>query len=234
MVYYFDSNGKKYKGKIHVCPKCGREKIIRENRNPTFCKKCTYGTRKTDVKDNETFIVQKSRSRTTRVRAIKSKCSVCGREYLRRACEEYKTSICNQCICNVNGKLSYTTGIGDYVIRAFEAYKRICFHCKSEENLEVHHIDFDRTNNQIENLQVLCKSCHKKIHWKERKKDPEFMKSFIANRSGENGPSKLTNEQVLEIRSLYPEKSQAELASLFNCGRTAIGHIIHRRSWKHI
>jgi 5-methylcytosine-specific restriction endonuclease McrA len=27
-------------------------------------------------------------------------------------------------------------------------------------NLEVHHIDGDRTNNSLENLQLLCPNCH--------------------------------------------------------------------------
>lgn len=234
MIYYYDSKGKRYKGKIHICSKCGREKIVRANRNPTFCKKCTYGTRKTDVKDNEEFIEEKNGNRTFRVRAEKTTCIICKKEYLRRKNHGCKTKICNQCICNHNGKLSYTTGIGDYVERAINHYGKICSICKSVENIEVHHIDFDRKNNEIENLQVLCKSCHRKPHWKEKKKDPEWIKTFIKNRSGEKGPSKLTNEQVLEVRSLYPKLTIKELAKKFGRGESTISHIVHRRTWNHI
>lgn len=234
MIYYYDSKGTRYKGKIFICPYCKKERLIRENKNPKTCFNCMYGKRKTDVKDNETFIIQKNGNRTVRVRAIKTKCSICKREYLRRAGDKFKTNICNKCICNFNGKKSYTTGIGDYVERALNHYGKICSICKSTENIEVHHIDFDRTNNALENLQVVCKSCHRKLHWKERKKDTAFMKTFIENRSGDKGPSKLTKEQVLKIRSLYPKFSHKELSKMFNCGKTTIGHIVNNRTWKHI
>ena len=36
----------------------------------------------------------------------------------------------------------------------------------------VHHVDFDRTHNEIENLIYLCWGCHKKRHWKEGIKLP--------------------------------------------------------------
>jgi len=41
----------------------------------------------------------------------------------------------------------------------------VCSICgKKNCNLEVHHIDFNRKNNKLTNLQVLCVSCHRKIH----------------------------------------------------------------------
>lgn len=39
-----------------------------------------------------------------------------------------------------------------------------CEKCSSERYLVVHHIDEDSTNNKIENLMVVCRSCHQKIH----------------------------------------------------------------------
>jgi len=41
---------------------------------------------------------------------------------------------------------------------------RVCEECNSEKNLEVHHIDENRKHNEIENLKLLCKSCHSKVH----------------------------------------------------------------------
>lgn len=234
MVYYYDSKGKKYLGKIQICSKCKKEKIVRINRINTLCRECSYGNRKTDVKDNELFINEKRKNRTFRLRAVKAKCSICQREYLRRKNCKFKTSICNLCICNFNGTNSRTTGIGDYVYRALEHYGKSCSTCQSIENIEVHHIDFDRTNNRIENLQVLCKSCHKKIHWDKFKLDPVWMESFIKNRSGQKGPSKLTNEKIKEIRNLYPLFSHKELAKMFNVAKTTIGHIVNYRTWKDI
>ena len=49
----------------------------------------------------------------------------------------------------------------------------VCTDCGAREtiriktNLHVHHIDGDRENNKLDNLQVLCASCHKKKHLKE-------------------------------------------------------------------
>ena len=35
---------------------------------------------------------------------------------------------------------------------------------KSKQPLTIHHKDGDFTNNALENLEVLCKKCHTKIH----------------------------------------------------------------------
>jgi hypothetical protein len=63
----------------------------------------------------------------------------------------------------------YKTGIGNYKNKRYdyliENGKPIaCEECGSTLRLEVHHIDKDRTNNDIDNLILLCKSCHKKRH----------------------------------------------------------------------
>lgn len=39
-----------------------------------------------------------------------------------------------------------------------------CELCGSEENLDVHHKDGNWQKNEVDNLQVLCRSCHMKIH----------------------------------------------------------------------
>lgn len=40
----------------------------------------------------------------------------------------------------------------------------LCELCGDNEPLNVHHIDEDRNNNKLDNLLVLCKSCHSKQH----------------------------------------------------------------------
>ena len=43
----------------------------------------------------------------------------------------------------------------------------ICDACgdkKSTSNLEIHHKDRNRNNNEPSNLRVLCKKCHDKLH----------------------------------------------------------------------
>jgi 5-methylcytosine-specific restriction endonuclease McrA len=43
-----------------------------------------------------------------------------------------------------------------------------CSLCKKDKRLEVHHIDFNRKNNKLSNLTILCKSCHSKIHKRDK------------------------------------------------------------------
>ncbi len=50
---------------------------------------------------------------------------------------------------------------------AFEAYPARCNRCGYAEHLEIlvaHHVDRDRTNNQVSNLEILCPTCHAVAH----------------------------------------------------------------------
>jgi len=49
-----------------------------------------------------------------------------------------------------------------------EGRPRICSRCQSTRTIQVHHIDEDRGNNASANLEVLCKSCHRKHHGSSR------------------------------------------------------------------
>ena len=72
---------------------------------------------------------------------------------------------------------------------------RKCEKCGIEEwlgqpiNLEVHHIDGDRTNNNLENLQLLCPNCHsytpnfRRKNDKREISDEEFIKALAENKS---------------------------------------------------
>ena len=39
-----------------------------------------------------------------------------------------------------------------------------CVDCGSIDLLAIHHIDKDKTNNALDNLQVLCRACHRLRH----------------------------------------------------------------------
>jgi len=47
---------------------------------------------------------------------------------------------------------------------ARENLRQECFKCKVTKSLCVHHIDKNRDNNNINNLRMLCRSCHSKEH----------------------------------------------------------------------
>ncbi len=69
---------------------------------------------------------------------------------------------------------SYVNGIGRYREQAFAIYGRACTVCgKTGEGrqIDVHHRDEDRSNNSIDNLAVLCRGCHIRLH--RRKGQPD-------------------------------------------------------------
>lgn len=80
----------------------------------------------------------------------------CGHEYT----EEQKKAVSVR--NTINGSSNYRN-------RALEYYGQECMRCGETENLVVHHLDFQNIrsplgNHSIENLMVLCKSCHARIH----------------------------------------------------------------------
>ena len=57
----------------------------------------------------------------------------------------------------------YGTGYSKYRDKALRTYPHECHVCKYKEHIEllqVHHIDSDRQNANLENLIVLCPTCH--------------------------------------------------------------------------
>lgn len=47
--------------------------------------------------------------------------------------------------------------------------KEYCAICGTTQNLQVHHLDRNIKNNTEENLQTLCRSCHMRLHWQQRR-----------------------------------------------------------------
>jgi len=56
----------------------------------------------------------------------------------------------------------------------------------------------------------------------------------LSSRGEGNGRSKMTNDQVLEIRRLSETLSHREIAKQFNVSKTTITAIICRRTWKNV
>ena len=78
-----------------------------------------------------------------------------------------------------------------------------------------------RRSNGLDDWKRLCPKCHK----------------LFDNRLGEGNPiSKLTNEQVLEIKKLYVPRnySQYRLAKEFNITQSAVSLIVTGKRWGHI
>lgn len=59
-------------------------------------------------------------------------------------------------------------GVPEYRKKAFAFYAHRCDGCGYDEVPEilvVHHIDCNRMNNVLENLRILCSTCHEEIHF---------------------------------------------------------------------
>lgn len=92
---------------------------------------------------------------------------------------------------------------------------------------EVDHIDNDRTNNNVSNLQWIDGTTNKK-------KTP-FERRSKTHKGSLNGRAKLTEQDVLSIRSLYENgMSQSEIAKQYNLGWSTIHNIVTNNTWKGI
>ncbi len=96
------------------------------------------------------------------------------------------------------------------------------------EGMFCNHIDGDKTNNHISNLEYVTQSDNEKHAYRI---------GLRISRKGEDSHlSKLTKNDVLEIRKLYiPFKNGCcRLSKKFNVSEKCILSIIKRKTWKHI
>lgn len=75
----------------------------------------------------------------------------------------------------VNGFYIWKSGCAACEKRAMKKRKDYCEKCGGTNRLQIDHIDANRSNNNIDNLQTLCKPCHdikttENNEWKGSKK----------------------------------------------------------------
>jgi hypothetical protein len=97
-------------------------------------------------------------------------CPVCEKPFSHISYHKEKTTCSYSCANTYfrsgkdhpNYKEEMTTS--NYRPRALAIYENKCVFCSETEVLEVHHIDENRDNNELDNLIVVCPTHHTKIH----------------------------------------------------------------------
>lgn len=96
-----------------------------------------------------------------------------------------------------------------------------------EEKSDVNHIDGDKTNNHVENLE-----------WNTRGENIRhaFENKFINIPKGEDsGNAKLTEDQVIAIKEINESGiSQSQIARVLGVSQPTISYIINGQNWKHV
>jgi len=90
------------------------------------------------------------------------------------------------CSRQCSGMFLIATGELNYVTKAFIYFDNKCNRCgiNDDKVLCVHHIDHDRNNNDLSNLEIVCANCHHKHHYergKTRRKKIDAIKEFFKN-----------------------------------------------------
>ena len=142
---------------------------------------------------------------------------------------------------DIGGYLSVSIGLPyKYSNKRLHRLVAEAFIKNKHDKPQVNHINGIKGDNRAENLEWVtpAENIRHAIDTgllKYKKKEKEIKNSRYSLGEEANG-SKLTPEEVIEIRVLweYREYKQTELADMFNVDPRTINHVITRRQWKHI
>jgi hypothetical protein len=95
-----------------------------------------------------------------------------------------------------------------------------------EAKSEVNHINGIKNDNRVENLDW-CTSSENTIHALNNKLK-------ISQKGSEHGMSKLTENDVLEIRKIGRSKGLKEVSKIFNVSESLISNVLLNKIWIHV
>lgn len=101
----------------------------------------------------------------------------------------------------------------------------------------VHHIDGDKTNNDINNLEIISRADHSRLHQTGKRLSDETRRKLSESLMGKPNLArrKLSNEQAEHIRNVYipydKEFGARALAKQFNIAHSEISRIANGRGY---
>jgi len=145
------------------CDECGKKflkskRFVKEGKNNYCNKKC-----RSESLTNQVELICDNCGKEYSVPVSRVKNSKSGYHFCSKVCKDEGQKIKNglkgmwpEHFGNGNGRNTYRR-------LAFDNYKHECEVCGYDEHeglLHVHHIDCNRNNNDIDNLMILCPTCH--------------------------------------------------------------------------
>lgn len=161
MLYVME--GKKRRKAVEVvCEQCSKEflkqeRFVKKRKHHFCCSECSslFSRKRVDVICAVCY--KKKELSQSKYDVCKSKTFFCSRK-----CQNIGQSANS----DVDYLCNWKDGASSYRTRALDKYGKKCNECGYDEHeiaLDVHHIDRNRDNNEIENLVVLCSRCHRLV-----------------------------------------------------------------------
>ena len=157
---WFIENGRRRKGENYICDNCNKEFIGRKNKQRLYCsRECSH-----QAKTNRIQLQCGYCKNTIEKTASKLKNSKSGLVFCDKKCKDKAQSIQGGCKDIQPSHYGSETGIIKKLIR--KASNPKCIDCPEDRRwaLQTHHVDGNRKNNDIKNIEVVCATCHIKRH----------------------------------------------------------------------
>jgi len=158
---FTDKYGHKRRGKIYVCQTCGLEfveRLVSDTRpQPKYCShNCSNIGRR-----NRIVVVCDNCGKPFSRTPNKLKNSKHGKTFCSRRCKDYAQSFLGSC-SDIHPRHYNPVSPSNYRDIAYRMLPNQCSDCgvKHRYMLVVHHIDGDKNNNNIANLEILCHNHH--------------------------------------------------------------------------